>query len=78
MMAARAERAQTIDDVGGPVGDAAVRGVRQHPHEPVFRDGARCPAAGALATFDKSIPLAAVRGATRAHLLVIRPDLDGA
>ena len=31
---------------------------------------------GALATFDRTIPLAAVKGATRAHLQVIEPLAD--
>jgi uncharacterized protein len=33
-------------------------------------------ASGALATFDRSIPLAAVKGATRAHLQLIAPGAD--
>jgi toxin-antitoxin system PIN domain toxin len=31
---------------------------------------------GALATFDRTIPLAAVKGATRAHLQVVAPAAD--
>lgn len=55
---------------------ALIRGHRQVTD--IYLLGLARHSGGALATFDKSIPLAAVRGATRAHLLVIRPDLDAA
>jgi len=55
---------------------ALIRGHRQVTD--IYLLGLARYSGGVLATFDKSIPLAAVRGATRAHLLVIRPDLDGA